>query len=634
MSSSPFSAHSHTTDQTKVMISFGLHRRILEGDVNLEEFTSGYYRLMELRGLEGDTVLHLAARAGRSRLITRILDMYNDLIKTKNWKGELPLHVAARAGELDSVKCLVEWIVHYTEHRGASGQGEGGPNQDGTNQNQEEEGEIRIQMDRVTEVNGEGHTASSCPFYWSDTDTDTDIASSEDGTNQNQQDQGIRIEMDLVAEVNGEGDTALHIALKNHNEEMAAYLVDKYPSASYYANYSNVSPLYLAIKAGYWELAQSMLARKPIGDEDVKNRLLQGKSVVHAAIMVRNTGHLDAVRYLLDEFPNYAYKVDKDSSFPIHQAARGGHVLVMEEFLSRFPSMKNMRNQQCLNILHMASISGKTDMVSYLLKIQDIDRLINMRDKNGNTPLHLAVLGGHVKVVSIFTWDERVDLSLQNKLGMTALNVVEYNYYGSTLSIYEQRLAWLALSYANAPRARCPNPKQPNPNNYKDRVSTLLLVSMLVTTVTFAAGFTIPGGYSSSGLAIFAHKPKFQAFVITNTTALYSSILAVLALIYAQFGDLRLILVSLKFAVPLLGISLAMMSVTFMVGVDLLVNDICWLSILILVIGSIFLVSALIFFIPLFSPRSIKRRFVRYIFYFPFQMMLLLCHDSDADKDS
>ncbi|GAB2301915.1 hypothetical protein Dimus_035937 [Dionaea muscipula] len=33
-----------------------------------------------------------------------------------------------------------------------------------------------------------------------------------------------------------------------------------------------------------------MLAGKSIGDEEVKNRLLQGKSVVHAAIMVRNAG--------------------------------------------------------------------------------------------------------------------------------------------------------------------------------------------------------------------------------------------------------------------------------------------------------------------------------------------------------
>ncbi|GAB2279549.1 hypothetical protein Dimus_014192 [Dionaea muscipula] len=593
-------------------------RRILEGDVTgfLEAATS-----VELRRPGGDTVLHIAARAGQLELITWILLKSNHLITIKNSKGELPLHVAARAGEIDSVKYLVDWILeYYKEHRGASGRGEGGPSQDGTNdqnQNQEKQGEIRI-------------------------------------------------EMDMVAEANGEGDTALHIALQNHNEKMAAYLVDKYPSASYYVNHLQVSPLYLAIKAGYWELVQSMLARKPIGDEDVKNRLLQGKSVVHAAIMARNSdllatmlnsqpalmdtydeegrtplaytafiGHLDSVRYLLDEFPDYVYEVDKDGSFPIHRAAQGGHVLVMEEFLSRFPNTRNLLNNEGQSILHMTSRSGKADMVSYLLKRQDIDRSINLRDEDGNTPLHLAVLGGHAKVVSIFTWDERVNLSLQNKLGMTALDVAES--FEGIIPRFEQRLTWLALRYANAPRTqwRRPksNPKPPILDNYKDRVNTLLLVSTLVATVTFAAGFTIPGGYNSSGVAIFADKRTFQAFVITNTIALYSSIIAVVALIYAQLGDLRLILISLKFAVPFLGISLTMMSVAFMVGVYLLVYHIRWLSIIILVVGSIFLASILMFFIPLNSPTSIKRRFVRYIFYVPFQMMLLLFHDNDADKD-
>ncbi|GAB2279550.1 hypothetical protein Dimus_014193 [Dionaea muscipula] len=575
-----------------MMISFGLQKSILEGDVRGYLEATRDFGLMKFQGPGGDTVLHIAARAGRSELITSILREHKDLIRTKNWRGELPLHVAARAGELDSVKCLVDWILqeYYQEEQG-----------------------------------------------------------------------------NMVAKVNRDGDTALHIALENHNEELAAYLVDKYPSASYYVNHLQVSPLYLAIKAGYWQLVQSMLARKPIGDEDVKNRLLQGKSVVHAVIMVRNPdllatmlnsqsvlmdtrdeegrtplacaafiGCLDAVSYFLDKFPDYVYKVDEDGSFPIHKAAQGGRVIVMKKFLSRFPNMKNLLNQHGESILHMASRRGKADMVSYLLKMNGINRLINLRDGDGNTPLHLAVKGGYAKVVSIFTWDERVDLSLLDKLGMTALDAIEY--YGGNLPRYEQRLAWIALRHANAPRRRHrrpkSNPNPPNSDNYKDRVNTLLLVSTLVATVTFAAGFTVPGGYSSSGIAIFADKPTFKIFVITNTIALYSSILAVIALIYAQLGDLRLILISLKFAVPFLGISLTMMSTTFMVGIYLLVNHIRWLSIVILVMGSIFLASVFMFFIPLYSPSSIKHRFVRYIFYVPFRIMLLLIHRNDTDKDS
>ncbi|GAB2302601.1 hypothetical protein Dimus_036604 [Dionaea muscipula] len=51
----------------------------------------------------------------QSELITMILFKSNH----QEFEGELPLHVVARAGELDFVKYLVDWIVHYKEHRDA-----------------------------------------------------------------------------------------------------------------------------------------------------------------------------------------------------------------------------------------------------------------------------------------------------------------------------------------------------------------------------------------------------------------------------------------------------------------------------------------------------------------------------------
>ncbi|GAB2279536.1 hypothetical protein Dimus_014181 [Dionaea muscipula] len=245
--------------------------------------------------------------------------------------------------------------------------------------------------------------------------------------------------------------------------------------------------------------------------------------------------------------------------------------------------------------------------------MQGIDRSINLRDEDGNTSLHLAIVGGHLKVVRTLSLDERVDLSLQNKRGMNALDEAES--FEGTLPTYEQGLIWMVLRFANASRARCEfdfweelkheNPKTPNLDKFnKDRVNTTLLVSTLVATVTFAAGFTVPGGYSSSGMAIFAHKPAFQAFVITNTIALYSSIFAVVALICAQLGNLRLILVFLESAIVFLMISLSMMSMTFMFGVYLMVNHVHWLSIVIVVTGSIFLLYFILLLFPLPPPSS------------------------------
>lgn len=88
----------------------------------------------------------------------------------------------------------------------------------------------------------------------------------------------------------------------------------------------------------------------------------------------------------------------------------------------------------------------------------------------------------------------------------------------------------------------------------KDRVNTLLLVSTLVVTVTFAAGFTMPVGYINSsdnlnsGMATFLVKRMFHVFVICNTLSMCASILAAITVIWAQLGDLNSMDTALRFA--------------------------------------------------------------------------------------
>ncbi|GAB4837343.1 hypothetical protein Ancab_002229 [Ancistrocladus abbreviatus] len=136
--------------------------------------------------------------------------------------------------------------------------------------------------------------------------------------------------------------------------------------------------------------------------------------------------------------------------------------------------------------------------------------------------------------------DKRVHLNAENGDGMSALDVALN--YDSPLPTFAERLTRLVLTYAGAqrqalhPYTGSENTKSINCDSYKDRVNTLLLVATLVTTITFAAGITLPGGYNNSngsnnGMASLVYRSAFQAFLISNTIAMYSAILTAVTLI-------------------------------------------------------------------------------------------------------
>ena len=212
-----------------------------------------------------------------------------------------------------------------------------------------------------------------------------------------------------------------------------------------------------------------------------------------------------------------------------------------------------------------------------------------------------------------------------------------------------QRLTWTALKAAGVPWNPNASAQKQGSNlsglqsrdNYKDRANTLLLVSTLVATVTFAAGFTIRGGYNSSGddkdkgdkgMATMLGDNIFHGFIFCNTIAMFSSIFVAVTLIWAQLGDVHLVLIALRAALPLLGVALATMSLAFLAGIYLAMSKLSWLAITIMVMGLVFLVSLLSLYFFLCFPMSSSNRIMRYISYYPF-CLLLVVTGSAADND-
>ncbi|KAL0406322.1 UNVERIFIED_CONTAM: protein ACCELERATED CELL DEATH 6 [Sesamum latifolium] len=477
----------------------------------------------------------------------------------------------------------------------------------------------------------------------------------------NSQAQNKEDDNNVLRAKNGRGNTALHEALINGHESVAQYLIREDPEVSYYRNKENKSALYLAAKAGSVDCV-SLILHFPPNSEHITEHF-EGKSPLFAAIKGMNTdvleamlnvnptlvqlrdskgrtplhytaslGYLEGVRYLLHKYAPSITQRDNSGSYPIHLASINGNVDVIRLLLQVFPYPEELLDGDGLNILHLAAKNGRYNVVRYILSNLVLGELINMKDKNGNVRLHWASKEGHPKIVSALTWDKRVDIEAVNDDGMTALDTAEY--YMKSNPQFRQRLTWAALTAAGTPRSLSrktvggqTSKESSNMENYKERVNTLLLVSTLVATITFAAGFTVPGGYSSSdtdfGIAAMLRENGFHVFVFCDTIAMFSSIVVAVVLIWAQLGDLALALNALTLAVPLLGLALTMMSVAFTAGVFLEVSKLKWLSIAVLVMGITFLAVLFVLLLPLCTPLTSTNQILRRLSYYSFHLLIL-----------
>ncbi|XP_034208199.1 protein ACCELERATED CELL DEATH 6-like [Prunus dulcis] len=552
-------------------------------------------RLLSRLSPHKNTFLHIAASFGHAKLAAEIIHLHKPLLFEKNFEGDTPLHITAKTGDLDTASTLL------CEAPGA---------------------------ENADEV-----------FM-------------------------------LLTSINDEQNTPLHEALIHGHQSVAKSLIEAYPAFSFYLNKEAKSSLYLAAEEGFDEIVKLINKKAVEKKPEVRDN---GKSPLHAAVLGRRNneilkivssmveiflsskdekgrtplhsaasiGYVEGVRFLLGRRISDSHQMDHGGNFPIHSASSKGHVKIVKELLRHCPDSKELKNSNGENILHVAARCGKDNLVKYFLKKGEFRMLVNQKDRNGNTPLHLATMHHHPKVVYRLAWDTRTNLKLLNDRHMTALDITESTL--ETIASYHGRLTWTVLKSAFAQRAqslhvlqrkkqRSPQVansgggstdlKLPNEESIRDRVNTLLVVTTLVATMAFTAGFTMPGGNNGDapqeGMAILLTNAMFQAFVIFNTIAMYTAILVAVCLIWAQLGDLNLVVTALRLALPLLGIALTMISLAFMAGVYMVVSNLHWLAYVVLILGVLFIFTVLVVFTPLFCKTTSGSRIFRWITYFLF----------------
>lgn len=94
-------------------------------------------------------------------------------------------------------------------------------------------------------------------------------------------------------------------------------------------------------------------------------------------------------------------------------------LMLLERSLSiaQTPRMEKKNGRTCL---HQAVLSGQTDFVKFVLTSQQLRKLVNMRDGNGQTALHLSVKKCMPEMLKALLHHHDIDVTVPNSRGSSA----------------------------------------------------------------------------------------------------------------------------------------------------------------------------------------------------------------------
>lgn len=202
-------------------------------------------------------------------------------------------------------------------------------------------------------------------------------------------------------------------------------------------------------------------------------------------------------------------------------------------------------------------------------------RMMNARDGEGNTPLHLAVKHGRTMIFSFLMMDTRVNLDIMNNVGLTPLDVafskIHSDYTFSSVSssivfipffqhlIYFNRFVSLFMQFMNtsiitcltlceASGSPCHHARnltdqwcsegKKEPGSYANVSQSILYISIFIVVGSLAAACTPPGGYiaegKDAGTPVLGGRTGFWIFMIANSMSFYLATTTIFLFVFAR----------------------------------------------------------------------------------------------------
>ncbi|CAL5336740.1 unnamed protein product [Camellia sinensis] len=229
---------------------------------------------------------------------------------------------------------------------------------------------------------------------------------------------------ELLNSQNKQGNTPLHMAVKDHQYEVALFLFKRPGSqiTSCVPNREKKSPLYMAAEAGHEELFELMM-QFVASNVDAQNMLKDGQPLLHVAITTRNKENTEKEIKKRERRQSRRWRssIEHVEAATHVFAVSTGNQFVLETALKYVPSLMDAPDRRGRKPLSYAGSIGYVDGVCYIL-----DTFVDCRykrDRDGSYPIHEASSQGHIEVVKEFLRRFPDSRELLNEHGQNILHV-------------------------------------------------------------------------------------------------------------------------------------------------------------------------------------------------------------------
>ncbi|KAH6782955.1 hypothetical protein C2S52_007914 [Perilla frutescens var. hirtella] len=263
------------------------------------------------------------------------------------------------------------------------------------------------------------------------------------------------------------------------------------------------TPLHVAAMLGHVDFVKEIIGRKP---QLVNELNSQKSSPLHLASA---EGHVDVVRALLSADQSTCLVRDKNELTPLHLAASKGRVEVMRVLLEAQPDAARLTVYGGESILHLCVKRYQLEALKLVVEaVDEPHELVNSRDVDGNTALHLAVADKQVETTKFLVSVGGVEMNAVNNEGMTTMDVLIRSRRDVRDSEIEESLKQ-ARGFGSNMETKNNRPlinhKNQNNNSWdglmkhhsqwlEHKKSTLMIVAILIATIAFQVGANPPGG--------------------------------------------------------------------------------------------------------------------------------------------